>query len=493
MESKVSNTTSAKSYYNPPARLISEQEYRQKIKELSSLQSGGNADDEFLKRLDCLTDELRNMIFYNTDELTCTGKVYYVSGEGDDNNDGNSPEKAWKTLDKVNNFTFENGDMVLFKRGEIFRGHIFARSGVSYSAYGRGAKPKICAAYDGIACGEWVKTEHENIWRLDFPFADKDIPTIVFNDGETYANKKLSISCLKEDLDFVYNSDWCEEKENDNKVYLYSSIDPSVRFSSININQHIIVVALDNTSRPHDITLHNLELLYGRGAFMATNSRNLKMSYCVCGWSGGHFIGKDNHIRYGGGAGGWLTCDGFYFDHCYIYQQFDSGVTPQYHWVDKDSSVFKNFITSDCLFETTEYTLEYFNTQTNVTDNCFDGMYFGYNICRLGGQGFGDKTDKSAYIKSWGHENTCVNCKIEYNVFDRAAALSLQIYGHNFGDSHENVDYNYIPKLSHNIYIEPKNKIFAEINGIKYPFNGYSHKALERLGVEDGAVYLYSK
>ena len=47
--------------------------------------------------------------------------------------------------------------------------------------------------------------------------------------------------------------------------------------------------------------------------------------------------------------------------------------------------------------------------------------------------------------------------------------------------------------MDSNIYIEPKNKEFANVNHIIYKFNKASHTTLEKLGVETGAVYMYSK
>lgn len=59
---------------------------------------------------------------------TYTGTAYYVSNDGDDNNDGLTPETAWRTLDKVSescgfdgNAILQPGDAVFFRRGDIFR------------------------------------------------------------------------------------------------------------------------------------------------------------------------------------------------------------------------------------------------------------------------------------------------------------------------------------------------------------------------------------
>ena len=54
-------------------------------------------------------------------------KTYYVSNDGDDSNSGISPNDAWKTIGKVDNEmrnggVIEQGDDILFKRGDVFIG-----------------------------------------------------------------------------------------------------------------------------------------------------------------------------------------------------------------------------------------------------------------------------------------------------------------------------------------------------------------------------------
>ena len=94
---------------------------------------------------------------------TYTGTAYYVSNDGDDSNDGLTPETAWRTLTKVmelNGYFGERetmvqpGDAVFFRRGDIFRlselGEFapldIRTNGITYSAYGEGEKPIITAS-----------------------------------------------------------------------------------------------------------------------------------------------------------------------------------------------------------------------------------------------------------------------------------------------------------------------------------------------------------
>ena len=52
-----------------------------------------------------------------------TGATYYVDAEnGNDANDGTSPDKAWQTLTKVSNSSFEPGDHILLEAGSTWNG-----------------------------------------------------------------------------------------------------------------------------------------------------------------------------------------------------------------------------------------------------------------------------------------------------------------------------------------------------------------------------------
>lgn len=76
--------------------------------------------------------------------------TYYVDAtSGNDLNTGDSPSSAWKTISKINSFTFFPGDSILFKRGDEWKETlIIKQSGteaekIYYGAYGSGSLPII--------------------------------------------------------------------------------------------------------------------------------------------------------------------------------------------------------------------------------------------------------------------------------------------------------------------------------------------------------------
>ncbi len=69
--------------------------------------------------------------------------TFYVSPDGDDENDGMSPEKPWRTLDHANTAKFRPGDRLRLKGGERFRGTVTLEEGEAGSA----ARPVVIESY----------------------------------------------------------------------------------------------------------------------------------------------------------------------------------------------------------------------------------------------------------------------------------------------------------------------------------------------------------
>lgn len=154
---------------------------------------------------------------------TYSGTAYYVSNSGNDANNGKTPENAWATLDKVNDTALAYGDAVFFERGGTWYGSIYGKSGVTYSAYGKGNKPVISGSLGERAADpqKWslayTTSSGGKIWAY---YRDLNECTGIFFDngnkwgrrmtacwnGKFYVNddgKPLDVSvALKEDLDY---------------------------------------------------------------------------------------------------------------------------------------------------------------------------------------------------------------------------------------------------------------------------------------------------
>jgi len=89
----------------------------------------------------CILDTQANETTYYLDKIN-----------GNDSNDGHSVGKAWKTLEKLNTASFEQGDKILLKRGQLFTGSLYLTGNGTVSqpivlgAYGTGKRPIISSA-----------------------------------------------------------------------------------------------------------------------------------------------------------------------------------------------------------------------------------------------------------------------------------------------------------------------------------------------------------
>ena len=89
----------------------------------------------------------------NAKEQAATGTTYYVDSKaGNDSNAGTAENKAFQTLNKVNELNLEPGDTVLLKKGSVFEDQALkftkedsgtAEAPVKISTYGEGERPKI--------------------------------------------------------------------------------------------------------------------------------------------------------------------------------------------------------------------------------------------------------------------------------------------------------------------------------------------------------------
>jgi hypothetical protein len=88
--------------------------------------------------------------------------TYYVDMDGDDRNDGLSPEKAWQTVNKVNKSNFKPGDIIRFKRGGVWKETLIVPSSgkkdspITFTSYGKGAYPRFDGTLD--LTKYWVQT-----------------------------------------------------------------------------------------------------------------------------------------------------------------------------------------------------------------------------------------------------------------------------------------------------------------------------------------------
>lgn len=134
---------------------------------------------------------------------TYTGTAYYVSNDGDDENDGLTPETAWQTLSRMNRelaqhegSAMKSGDAIFLRRGDTFRLTDFSLDvsldGVTISAYGEGDKPILTASSEnGTGEDKWQLIYEDDTGKKIWQYYREmgDISRIVLNDGDAIAKR----------------------------------------------------------------------------------------------------------------------------------------------------------------------------------------------------------------------------------------------------------------------------------------------------------------
>ncbi|MBE6542658.1 MAG: hypothetical protein E7672_09490 [Ruminococcaceae bacterium] len=323
------------------------------------------ADEAIIKKYMDETDELIRLIVNHREAADVSGTKYYVSENGNDDNDGLTPETAWKTINKANRFEgFKSGDGVYLKRGDSWRikTPLFARSGVTYSAYGEGSKPKLIGSIDASSADLWERTDAENIYKYKYTINTRrnNVGTIIFDNGrawgvqvqrrksgtrldngtvfnglETYCVPECPLDSYK---DLKGNLEFWQDIDTDN-LYLYcKGGNPADVFESIEIvdkGHGIVLVSDEETNTAHDITVNNIEVFgFGSHGVASGNVKNIVVEYCVFKWIGGsvqefYLFNRDHGVRFGNAVESYGSSDNFIIRWNYASQIYDCCWTVQ--------------------------------------------------------------------------------------------------------------------------------------------------------------------
>lgn len=405
--------------------------------------------------------ELRRLQISNTeDNINVCGTKYYVSENGCDENDGLSPQTAWKTTAKVSNVELKSGDAVLFQRGNVFRGGITGKEGVTYAAYGTGYKPKIYSSPCNAAkVGKWTLTDAPNVYVYDMELPD-DIGTLVFNDGESCARKVMKVKtdnehwgavCRAQGYDpqevptlnletkekFIDYHDLCHDLDffhdymGKKRVYLYSNKgNPSERFDGIELLVKTHVIRMGKNTH-----IDNLCIKYGGAHGACGGNFGITITNCEFGWIGGSIqgesiFGRPHPTRYGNAVELYGNAVDYTVDNCWFYQIYDAAITHQ-SAVHEDTIIrMENIAYTNNLIETSSYSIEYFLGKGNEGNpSHMRNVLMKKNICIDAGFGWGNQRpdkDTPAHIKGWESINRAHNFVIENNLFIRSRYMMLQ-------------------------------------------------------------------
>ena len=437
--------------------------------------------------------------------------VYYVSADGDDRSDGQSPATPWKSLDRVNTADLPQGAYVCFRRGDLWRGQILAKTGVTYTAYGAGEKPKLYGSpEDGADPARWQPAGAEGIWR--YHGWAEDVGTIVCNHGEAHG-----IKCIirREKDGSTWNNttgepfrDWRDltgdlhfyHDLTTGQIYLRSRENPGKRFYSIEFS----VKRHGFATTGGDITIDNFEIRYvGSHGVGAGTTHGLTVQNCVFHWIGGSIqaeglFGRNHATRYGNAVEIYGGCDRYLVRHCWFTQIYDAAVTQHVTLTDHQRKTGadlsqKNICYCENVMEYCNYSVEYFLggvpagnpsriVHFTIADNHM--WYAGRGFCAQRP----DKTE-AAHIKSWNHDNPAADYVIRGNLMVDSKNMLVHIHaslpGTEGGDS--------MPRLENNRFAEKAGGCFGILayrDGTRIPYDADTAARLNGKTAKDNLWFL---
>lgn len=365
-----------------------------------------------------IADSRRKEILFAESVLTTGKNFYYISADGDDNNDGKSPETPIRSIARMGGIPVVSGTRFLFRRGDKFRleESVCLRGGVGYGSYGEGPKPIITGSRRDYADESiWSKHE-ENIWKLELPYGEAGVMT--FNEDTEVGFRKTLLEKL------LQNKDYFHDMES-GILYLYCDKgNPGVIYQNIEIGtlddllfaQNVNCVKIDNLCLKH---ANKFAMNFG-------NNKEITITNCEIGWIGGAYYNVKTGVRYGNGIQFWYRADECVVKNCWIYEVFDAAITFQGSGTDK--AIFREISFKDNLIEKCSMNIEYWaGRRDDDLIPIIQNISVCGNIIRMGGYGFGgiqrpDLGDQALFL-AWDRAYTkgeIQNFRLTDNIFDCA-------------------------------------------------------------------------
>lgn len=404
------------------------------------------ATEKYLSELEELAASMKKSILESKDNTYDSENKFYISENGNDENDGRSPASAWKTLSHMEDDTLVPGSVVYFERGGIWRGGFAAREGVTYTAYGSGEKPRFYGSpFDAAKHGKWELTDTPDVYVYSERIG-MDVGGIFFNGGDAHAVKRIpsyvdgkpvfdrtycesftSYKDLHRDLDFFHDFGGPVVQSDEGGVlYLCSKHgNPAERFHEIELNTRKNVIGV----RGNDITFDNIAVMFGGAHGIGAGTVDgLTVKNCHISYIGGtiQFYRDGVVTRFGNGIEIYGGCKDFTIESCYVSECYDAGVTHQLSSGGTHECLHTNVLFKNNLIERCVYGIEYFlgRSEGDTARREMHDILYTHNFIRYSGHGWGNERpdpDAQAAIKGWDHANEAYDFVIEDNILERSS------------------------------------------------------------------------
>ena len=344
--------------------------------------------------------------------------TYYVANAGNDGNAG-TMASPWKTTAPVNAVSFNPGDMILFNRGDTFRGYLQATSSgnvsnwITYGAYGTGNKPRIWGSKDASSTSDWVSAGG-NMWRTAVTIRT-DIANIIFNSTNLCGVKKTTLGACTVQGYFYINS-------STSYVYLYSTSNPGTFYSHIELGGVYGENTIGIYSKSY-IILENLDVRHSHNnGIILSEANNIIIQNNDILWCGGAYW--SGATRMGNGIQMWEGNNNLSMMYNKIDRIYDAGISPQ----GEASYTMNNIMIQYNLITNCIYSFEMWTYVGQVVSNI--SIY--NNTMRNAGSSWSEAQrpdpGNARHLMIWSLQQAVANFNIKNNIFDTCTEYALYCY-----------------------------------------------------------------
>ncbi len=410
--------------------------------------------------------------------------TYYIDAlDGQDENDGRSPEQARKSYADL---ALQKGDTVLFRRGSFIRGMLEAKAHVSYGAYGEGELPTFCGSVDVSAEQDWLPTEEQNVWKCT-KLLRGDVGNLVFRTDECYATLRWTRKALCGQGDFYsqpLDGEQAQMPDGSRVLYLWSDGNPARVYSHIEAVPYGTRQLVKLTD---GVTLEDIRVINSGVHGMAGQGNGITVRRCVFEAIGGCPWSHELKIRFGNGFEIWHRGNDILVENCVFKNIYDSCVTHQGPGDDTVPTV--KFVCRDCTFDT--YGMAAFEYRDKLPIR----SRFENNVCLNAGCGFamlGETKPRSSEIwpQPMGHHIFL------WRIPKATDGGDLTICGNRFGPAPEGAAIYSIISPEAEAQITLRNNQYTPTSALLIHFGGKSYTSLAQYqaqtGADHGSTYIVS-
>jgi uncharacterized repeat protein (TIGR02059 family) len=328
---------------------------------------------------------------------------YYVKTGGNDSYTGLSDGQAWQTVEKVNAFTFQPGDVIHFKRGDTWRTRLSVKSGdasayITYTAYSVGAKPLFLGSVQANSTGDWTEVS-ANIWQNSNAAFTVDVANLIFNNEESCGTKIMSATpMLDAQGEFWYDF-------VNNRIRLYSVGNPAKFYTNIEcaVNNRILYFGNTGYSKNY-IIIENLDYRYATYGAVLQSCHDVIFRDCDFSYIGGGDQWSDYTVRYGDPITIEDDSHDILVERCHMSQCYDGGLTNQMSTAGHHQTNIYYYYN---IIEKCDMS---FAPMCRGAGSTMDNIHFENNIILNSGEGWGHNQRPEGYLYHVGHAVSIFSC-----------------------------------------------------------------------------------